>query len=111
MKRSAIKAILSILLLFIFLLLVFTGALLYFGKTGVVWGISRYVLREAHFWIAISMCVLIPVHFVLNFRILRSELQIINRGQRKMIESQKTVNKGQQTNSGLEGQNRRDESK
>ena len=81
MKRPLIKAILSVLMLLIFLLLAFTGALLYFGKTGVVWGISRHILREVHFWLAISMCILTPVHFLLNYRILRSELRKVSKDQ------------------------------
>jgi len=79
MKKQSIKAILSTLLILIFLVLVFTGTLLYFGRTGVVLGFSRYILREAHFWIAASMCVLIPVHLILNLRIYKAELRTMRR--------------------------------
>ena len=82
-KQPLIKAILSTLLILIFLFMVFTGALLYFGKTGVVLGISRYVLREAHFWVAVSMCVLIPVHLIVNMRLYRSELRALFGGGRR----------------------------
>jgi len=78
MKKRSFKAVLSTLLIVLFLLLAFTGALLYFGKTGVVWGFSRHILREAHFWVAISMCVLIPVHLILNFRLFKSELKALS---------------------------------
>ena len=75
MKKLSIKAVLSTLLILVFLCLAFTGALLYFGKTGVVLGISRYMLREIHFWVAVTMCALIPVHLILNLRIFRAELR------------------------------------
>ena len=91
MKRPLIKAILSVLLVLIFVLLAFTGALLHYGKTGIVWGISRHILREVHFWVAISMCVLIPVHFVLNYRVLRAELRAIAKGLEKTTEDHKEL--------------------
>ena len=78
-KKPSIKAIISSLLILIFLFLVFTGALMYFGKTGVVWGVSRYNLRAVHFWVAVSMCILIPVHFIVNFRLYRSELKALSK--------------------------------
>jgi len=80
MKLLAIKGILSSILLFLFLYLAFSGALLYFGKTGVILGITRYALREAHFWAALSMCALIPVHLLLNRRLYLSELRSLRRG-------------------------------
>jgi len=83
MNKLSVKAILSTLLILIFLFLAFTGALLYFGKTGVVWGFSRYMLREVHFWVAVSMCLLVPVHLLLNFRIYKTELRTLGRKKRK----------------------------
>ena len=74
MIKKTIRAILSTLLILIFLTLVFTGALMYFGKTGVILGFSRHLLREAHFWIAVSMLVITPAHIALNLRIYRAEL-------------------------------------
>ena len=77
-----VKAVLTTLLILVFLCLVFTGALLYFGKTGVVWGIPRHALREFHFYVAVSMCVLIPVHLIFNFRLYIAELKSLWRGKR-----------------------------
>ena len=88
MKKLSVKAILSTLLILIFLILAFTGALLYFGRTGVVLGFSRHFLREAHFWTAVSMCVLIPVHLVLNLRIYRAELRTLRGAKRRKAESE-----------------------
>ncbi|MCL2125759.1 MAG: DUF4405 domain-containing protein [Oscillospiraceae bacterium] len=70
MKRiAAVRAVLSTLLIIIVLFLAFTGALLYFGKTGLVWGISRYTLRGIHFAAAILMCLIVVIHFVVNRKI------------------------------------------
>ena len=80
--KKLTKAILSSLLILVYLLLAFTGALLYFGKTGVVLGIPRYILRETHFWVAIAMCVLIPVHLFLNLRVYLAELRALRGGKR-----------------------------
>ena len=77
MKKLSFKAILSSLLILAFLFMASTGALLYFGKTGMVLGISRYLLREAHFWVAVSICVLIVVHFCLNLRVYLAELRAL----------------------------------
>jgi len=82
MKKLSIKAILSIVLVLVFLALAFTGALLYFGKTGVVLGVSRHVLRQVHFWVAASMCTLVPVHLLLNLRTLRTELRTLRDNKR-----------------------------
>jgi len=79
MKKLSVKAILSTLLMIVFLIIVFTGALLYFGRTGVVLGFSRHLLREAHFWAAVSMCALEAAHFFLHFRIYRVELRAFRR--------------------------------
>jgi thiosulfate reductase cytochrome b subunit len=83
MKKLSVKAILSSLLILVFLTLAFTGALLYFGRTGMVLGFSRHLLREVHFWVAVSMCVLIPVHLLLNLRIYWTELQALLRKKRR----------------------------
>ena len=79
MKKAAIKGVLSTILMMAFAFLAVTGALLYFGKTGVIWGVSRQFLRSAHFWVAVSICVLIIAHITLNFRLYRSELQPIKK--------------------------------
>ena len=83
MKKLRLKAVLSTLLILIFLTLAFTGALLYFGKTGVVLGFSRQMLREAHFWIAVSMCALIPIHLILNLGIYRKELRMFGKNPKR----------------------------
>jgi len=83
MKKLSVKAVLSTLLILVFLCLAFTGALLYFGRTGMVLGFSRHMLRETHFWVAASMCVLIPVHLILNLRIYRAEVRALRGGKRR----------------------------
>ena len=79
MKKISLKALLSTLLMVVLLILIFTGALLYFGKTGVIWGISRGVLRKFHFFTAVSMCVLVTVHLSLNCRLFLSELRALRK--------------------------------
>jgi len=73
--RKILKVVLSTLLILLFLFLAFTGALLYFGKTGIVLGFARSALRGAHFAAAVSMFVLIPIHFFANFRLYKAELK------------------------------------
>ena len=75
MKKVHVKAIISILLILIFLFLAITGVLMYVVKTGMVLGIPRAALRETHFWMAISICLLTLIHIVLNFRIFIGELR------------------------------------
>jgi len=74
MKRRIVKAILSSLLMIVFLLMLLTGVLLFFGKTGMIWGFSRYTLRVMHFYMALFMCVLICIHLILNCKLFLSEL-------------------------------------
>ena len=66
MKRLPVKAILSSLLLLTFLFLAASGAMLYFGKTGVVMGFARGTLLNAHAWAAVIMSVLVILHLFLN---------------------------------------------
>jgi len=80
-KKLSVKAVVSTLLIVLFLFLAFSGALLYFGKTGMVWGVSRAVLREVHFYVACALCILVPVHLVLNFKLYLQELRSV--GKRK----------------------------
>jgi hypothetical protein len=84
MNKLSVKAVLSTLLILFFLFLAFSGALLYFGRTGVVWGVSRHMLRESHFGVAVSMCILAPLHLFLNLRIFRAELRTL--GKRRLRE-------------------------
>ena len=83
MKSSAVRAILSTVLILALAALVFTGALLYFGKTGVVWGISRSALRSAHFAAAVAMCLFAAVHLFLNRRAYLAELRALSKGSGK----------------------------
>ena len=77
MKLTPIKAILSSLLLLTFLYLAFSGALLHFGKTGMVLGFARYALRNTHSFAAAFICVLIPLHLFLNRRLYFKELSAL----------------------------------
>lgn len=86
MKLSAVKAVLSTLLIPVFLTLVLSGALLYFGKTGVIWGIPRYMIRNGHTAAAALMCIIIPIHFVINRRIYRAELRALGKKQNEESE-------------------------
>ena len=75
MKKNHIKAMLSGLLLLAFLVLAISGAMLYFGKTGVILGLPRGSLRDAHALTALIMCVLVLAHLFLNRRVFSSELK------------------------------------
>ena len=75
MKRLSVKAIVSSLMLLIFVFMGISGAMLNFGKTGVVMGFSRNALRSAHAWAAVIMCVLVLVHLFLNRRLYLSGLK------------------------------------
>ena len=77
--KKTVKAVVSTLLIAVFLCLAFTGVLLHFGKTGVVWGISRSTLTSVHFWAAVLMFVLTTVHFVLNFKLYLAGLRKRNK--------------------------------
>jgi len=79
MKTHPVKAILSSLLAMLFLSIALSGILLYYGKTGLVMGIARNTLRETHFWSAVLMCLLVPIHFFLNRRLFYSEMTALFR--------------------------------
>ena len=76
-NMQIVRAILSSMLILLFLFLALSGALMYFFKTGMILGIARYALREAHFVVAVAMCVLILIHFILNLRVYFSELRAL----------------------------------
>ena len=78
-KLSVIKAILSSLLLLTFLFLAASGAMLHFGKTGVIMGFARSALLSTHTWAAVFMCVLLIVHLSLNRQIYLRELKSLFR--------------------------------
>ena len=75
MKRLPVKAIISSLLLLIFLFLAISGAMLYFGKTGLIMGFARNAIRNAHTWAAAFMCILVSIHLILNCRQYLGELK------------------------------------
>jgi len=75
MKRQSVKAIVSSLMLLVFVFLAISGAALYFGKTGVVMGFTRGALRNAHTWAAVFMTILVLIHLFLNRRLYFSELK------------------------------------
>jgi hypothetical protein len=75
MKKSHLKAVLSSLMLLTFIFLAVSGAMLFFGKAGVVLGFARSSLLGAHVRAAILMCALVLTHFILNRRLFFSELK------------------------------------
>ena len=80
MKHTATKAIVSIVLLLLFVYLAFSGGLLYFSKTGMMLGVSRYTWRESHAWVALLVCVLLVVHFMLNLPLFLAEWKLMLKG-------------------------------
>ena len=82
MKKKRLKAIISTLLILCLLYLAVTGALMYFGKTGVVMGIARNTLRGSHFWVAFTTVILSIVHLALNFRVFIAEGRAALSGQK-----------------------------
>ena len=78
-KQLSVKAVLSSLLIMIFLFLAVSGAMMYFAKTGMVLGIPRGALRSAHAITAFSMCVLIPIHLFSNRRLYLNELKALSK--------------------------------
>jgi len=83
MERLSFKAVVSSLLLLTILFLAASGAALYFGKTGVVLGFARSDIRCAHTYAAVSMCVLVLAHLILNRRLYFKELKSLFRGRQK----------------------------
>ena len=83
MNKLVFKAVISSILVLAVLFLAVSGALLFFGKAGMVWGIARSVLRSIHFWVAVSMCLLTVVHFALNRKQYQAGLRrLVGRGNR-----------------------------
>ena len=79
MKRYRLKALISILLMFLLLFSAFSGALLHIGKTGLILGVPRHVLRDAHALAAIAVCALSAAHVFLNRRFLAREIRALFR--------------------------------
>ena len=70
-----IKAILSSALMLVFLIICSSGAMLYFGKTGMILGFRRASLLRFHAWAALFMLLLVCCHVVLNRRLFLQELK------------------------------------
>jgi len=60
--------LLSGLMLLVLLLVSVSGAMLFYGRTGVVLGVSRASLLHFHFRCALLFIVLALCHFSLNFK-------------------------------------------
>ena len=70
-----LKAILSILLLTVFLLLCASGTMLYFGKAGLILGVSRAFILRSHALLALLMFIFACCHLFFNRRMFRMELR------------------------------------
>jgi len=79
MKLPCLKAIISISLAIVFIVLVISGAVLHFGMTGVIWGVTRFTWRNIHLIAAVTMCGLVPLHLLVNRRILAAELRAFSK--------------------------------
>jgi len=77
MNRLSVKAVISSLLLLAFLFLAASGAMLYFGKTGVVLGFARGAIRNAHTSAAVVMCVLVVLHLIMNRSLYMREIKAL----------------------------------
>ncbi|MCL1805702.1 MAG: hypothetical protein FWG28_06880 [Clostridiales bacterium] len=75
MNRPQLKALLSSLLLPLLLLVSATGAMLYFGKTGMILGFRRASLLRFHARCSLGFLFFILCHVALNFRIYLAELK------------------------------------
>ena len=73
MKKMRLKAALTCLLLLTLLLLSVSGAMLYFGKTGLILGFPRVFLLRLHLLCAVSFVLFGICHFALNFGLFVSE--------------------------------------
>jgi len=80
MKKFRFKAVLSSLMLLAFLFLAFSGALMYFNKTGMILGIPRGSMRIAHTVVAAFMFVLAAIHLFVNRSLYLSELKSLVHG-------------------------------
>ena len=74
-KKSALKAVVSSLLLISFLFLAASGAALFFFKTGVILWFPRGSLRGAHALAALLTCALVIFHFLSNSRVFINEIK------------------------------------
>ncbi|MCL2163541.1 MAG: DUF4405 domain-containing protein [Oscillospiraceae bacterium] len=75
MKRIPLKAILSSLMLFNVFLLAVSGAMLYFGQTGLILGIRRSLLLKLHVGVSLLFLLFCALHLFLNFKLYRTELK------------------------------------
>ena len=63
------------MLLVLLLFISITGAMLYYGKTGLIFGISRALLLRCHARCALLFLALALCHLALNFRLFTSGLR------------------------------------
>ena len=80
MKRIQVKALISCVLILLLLIISISGAMLLFGKTGLIWGLSRAFLLHFHARCALLFLVLALCHLVLNFRSLALGLKSLFKG-------------------------------
>ena len=80
MIKLRLKGILSSVLIVLFLVVAVSGAMLYFGRTGLIMGIPRGVIRDAHIWSGFAMTAAVPLHLILNLRVFRGELKSLAKG-------------------------------
>ena len=73
MSKPLFKDILSTLLLVSLVLLAVTGFAMHFNTTGLVLGLPRYIVRQAHTVCAVFMSGGIVLHFILNLKTLMAE--------------------------------------
>ena len=75
MTRMRIKAMASIALFLFLLVISVSGAMLYFGKTGLILGVSRALLLNIHARCSLLFAALVILHLALNFSLLKEELK------------------------------------
>jgi len=75
MKRMRIKALISSMLILLLLAVSVSGAILYFGKTGVVLGFTRAFLLRFHAWCGLLFLAFGACHLALNFKLLTQEIR------------------------------------
>ena len=73
MNRMRLKALLSSLLFLLFLAISVTGAMLYFGKTGLILGFRRIALLRFHGCCSFAFFALALCHITLNLRLYAQE--------------------------------------
>ena len=86
MKHPSVKAILSSLLLLMMLYLGFSGCAMYFGRTGLILGITRHTLRQTHIIVGFVICILALIHFCLNMSLFTAEWRTLRKKDYKRVD-------------------------